>query len=453
MHPKKVYIETHGCQMNVDDSLRMEKSLASLSYQATLRPEDADLILINTCSIREKASHKAHSAVGRYYPLKSLKPSMILGLTGCQAQMEGQKILQRFHYLDFVLGPDQLASLPQLIQKIESGKERQLNQTARIKPSEFEFVELALAGQETMRSAFVTIMKGCDNFCSFCVVPFVRGREVSRPSGEIIEEIKRLIDHGVKEVTLLGQNVNSYGSKGSAELSFPELLRKIAKESSIERIRFTTSHPKDVKQDLIDAFRDLPQLCKHLHLPVQAGSNKVLQKMYRTYTREEYLSIVEGLRNACPDIAITTDLIVGFPGESDEDFEQTLSLMDEVRFDAAFSFCYSPRPHTTAARYFLEDVPSQTKENRLRLLQEKQRRFTFQKNEGCVGKNYNVLVEGASKWGESLQARTTHNRVVHLNSMDETLVGKVLKVKIMQASPTALKGEILSSDEGDVWGM
>ncbi len=428
--------------MNVDDSLRMAKRVAPLGYQYTERPEDADLILINTCSVREKASHKAHSAVGRYYPLKALKPSLILGLAGCQAQVEGEKILKRFDHLDFVLGPDQLGSLSDLVEKIEKGGGRSVNQTKRIKTSDFKFVELALDAQDTMHSAFVTIMKGCDNFCSFCIVPFVRGREVSRPSQEIIDEIKTLTEHGVKEVTLLGQNVNSYGSKNSAEPAFALLLRKIEEECSLERIRFTTSHPKDVGEDLMEAFRDLPRLAKHIHLPVQAGSNAVLQKMYRTYTREEYLKKVEGLRKACPDIAITTDLIVGFPGESDADFAETLSLMDEVHFDAAFSFCYSPRPHTTAARYFEDNVELKLKEERLHVLQDKQKKITFAKNEECVGKCYDVLVEGKSKLGDSLQGRTSHNRIVHFNSTDSSLVGKMLKVKILRAGPMALVGEV-----------
>lgn len=442
MHPKKVYIETHGCQMNVDDSLRMAKLVAPLAYHYTERPEDADLILINTCSVREKASHKAHSAVGKYYPLKALKPSMILGLAGCQAQVEGEKFLKRFDHLDFVLGPDQIASLPEVVEKIEKGEGRSFNQTKRIKAADFQFVELVLDAQETMHSAFVTIMKGCDNFCSFCIVPFVRGREVSRSSREIIDEIKKLTAHGVKEVTLLGQNVNSYGSKNSAETSFASLLRKIAEESPLERIRFTTSHPKDVGQDLMEAFRDLPVLAKHIHLPVQAGSNSVLQRMYRTYTREEYLKIIEGLKKACPDIAISTDLIVGFPGETDEDFKETLSLMEAVQFDAAFSFCYSPRPHTTAARYFEDNVDLKLKEERLHILQDKQKKITFAKNEACVGKYEDVLLEGVSRRGESLQGRSTHNRMVHLSSTDENLIGKMLKVKIIRATPMALIGEI-----------
>lgn len=443
MHPKKVYIETHGCQMNVDDSLRMAKRVAPLGYHYTERPEDADLILINTCSVREKASHKAHSAVGRYYPLKALKPSMILGLAGCQAQVEGEKILKRFDHLDFVLGPDQIASLPEVVEKIEKGEGRSFNQTKRIKPADFKFVELVLDPQENMHSAFVTIMKGCDNFCSFCIVPFVRGREVSRASSDILEEIKRLADHGVQEVTLLGQNVNSYGSKNTSELSFAQLLQKIEEETSIQRIRFTTSHPKDVGQDLMDAFSHLKKLAKHIHLPVQSGSNQVLEKMYRTYTREEYLGIVKGLQKACPEIAITTDLIVGFPGEDEMAFEDTLSLMDEVGFDNSFSFCYSPRPHTTAARYFDDSIDLKTKEERLHRLQEKQKQITFAKNEACVGEYYDVLVEGLSKKGETLQSRSTHHRIVHLNSTDVSLIGKIKKVKIIQATPMALVGELL----------
>jgi tRNA-2-methylthio-N6-dimethylallyladenosine synthase len=441
MQEKKLYIETYGCQMNVDDSHRMSRLLTPLHYQLTENPEDADLILINTCSVREKASHKAHSAIGRFYPYKAVKPQVLLGLTGCQAQVEGKKLLERFHYLDFVLGPDQIGALPEVVKNLEQGEQTSIDQTRRVRPEDFQFVSLVGNVPETTSSAFVTIMKGCDNFCSFCIVPFVRGREISRPSDEILNEIRELCRQRVKEVTLLGQNVNSYGTKRGGEFSFAELLYRIAEETPIERIRFTTSHPKDVKDDLVRAFKEIPVLAQHIHLPVQSGSNAVLKKMYRTYTREEYLEIVSNLREASPEIAITTDLIVGFPGETDDDFEQTLSLMEEVRFDSAFSFLYSPRPHTTAGRYFQDDVPSQVKENRLRCLQEKQNRMTHAQNEKCVGKSFLVLVEGASKFGGTLQGRTTHNRIAHLNFFDDSLIGEMLKVKIVRATPMALMGE------------
>ncbi|MFO1519038.1 MAG: tRNA (N6-isopentenyl adenosine(37)-C2)-methylthiotransferase MiaB [bacterium] len=441
MASKKLYIETHGCQMNVDDSLRMSRSLAPSGYERTENPQEADLIVINTCSVREKASHKAHSAIGRFYQYKALRPEVMLGLAGCQAQAEGEGLLKRFKYLDFVLGPDQIRRLPELVKEMEEGK-RSLDATGRIKPADFEFVDLTLGGGETTHSAFVTIMKGCDNFCSFCIVPFVRGREVSRPSDEIVSEIRELCRHGVKEVTLLGQNVNSYGTKNTGEISFSRLLRRIADETDLKRLRFTTSHPKDVGEDLAEAFRDIPILAKHLHLPIQSGSNRVLEKMYRTYTREEYLRIVERLRKACPDLALTTDLIVGFPGETEESFGETLSLLDEVRFDAAYSFVYSPRPHTTAGRYFADDVPSQVKENRLRFLQEKQLKISFEENEKCVGRSYEVLIEGPSKIGESFQGRTPQNRIVHWKGAFERRVGEMVKVKVTRATPSALVGEV-----------
>jgi tRNA-2-methylthio-N6-dimethylallyladenosine synthase len=442
MSSKKFYIETHGCQMNVDDSSRMGSLLNSAGYQATSRSEEADLILINTCSVREKASHKAHSAVGRYYGLKEANPHLLLGIAGCQAQAEGGSLLKRFEYLDFVLGPDQISQLPRILRDLEEGGHPPVDGTQRLKPDDFSFVNLSLGAGESIFSAYVTIMKGCDNFCSFCIVPFVRGREVSRPSSEIISEIKNLCLHGVKEVTLLGQNVNSYGSKRTGELPFAELLHRIAEETAVKRIRFTTSHPKDIGTDLIDAFRCIPSLASHLHLPVQSGSDRVLERMYRTYRRGEYLEIVKKLRESCPEIAITTDLIVGFPGESDEDFEQTLSLMEDVQFDAAYSFVYSPRPHTTAGRYFADDVPSQAKENRLRFLQDRQAAVTFDKNQKCVGRSYEVLIEGPSKLGGSYQGRTPQNRIVHLEGLDESWVGEMVSVKVVRATPMALIGEL-----------
>ncbi len=438
---KKVFIETYGCQMNVDDSLRMSRSLQPLNYEPTEVPEEADLIVINTCSVRERASHKAHSAIGRYRIQKEMRPGTLLGITGCQAQAEGKSLLKRFRYLDFVLGPDQIGNLSEIVAELEAGRTRSVDATARIKPQDFSFVDLSLKGRETLRSAFVTIMKGCDNFCSFCIVPFVRGREVSRPSSEIIEEIRSLSEHGVQEVTLLGQNVNSYGTKRSDDVSFARLLQKIANETPIRRIRFTTSHPKDVHEDLMKAFEIIPALARHIHLPVQSGSNEVLKRMYRTYTREEYLAIVEGLRTQCPDIAITTDFIVGFPGETDRDFDETLSLIEQVQFDAAYSFVYSPRPHTTAGRYFTDDVPNEVKEDRLRLLQTRQSEITFSHHQQCVGKEYEILLEGPSRIGETFQGRTTHFRIVHLSGLNPAQPGDWIKVKIARATPTALIGE------------
>lgn len=444
MENKKVYIETHGCQMNVDDSLRMGQLLKPLNYQITETPKEADLILINTCSIREKASRKARSAIGRFHHLKIARPEILLGLTGCQAQAEGKVLLDRFSYLNFVLGPDQIKSLPEVIESLEKKKTNSINKTERIKPNEFDFVSLTPDPEESIVSAYVTIMKGCDNFCSFCIVPFVRGREVSRAPDEIIEEIRKLTAHGVKEVNLLGQNVNSYGTKKGAQTSFVDLLKRISQETEIQRIRFITSHPKDVGEDLINAYAEIPQLAKHLHLPVQSGSTSILEKMYRTYTREEFLKITRSLQKVCPDVSITTDIIVGFPGETDEDFEQTLSLVDEVQFDASYSFLYSSRPHTTAGRYLKDEIPKEVKEKRLKTLQEKQAEITLRQNEKCVGEISEVLVQGSSKWGESLQGRTSQYRIVHLNINDESLVGQIVPVKIVKACHNSLTGEIIT---------
>jgi tRNA-2-methylthio-N6-dimethylallyladenosine synthase len=441
---KKFYIKTYGCQMNELDGTQMGRLLKRQGYVPTEDPQDAEVILINTCSIREKASQKVYSDVGRFRSLKLRHPERVLGVTGCQAQAEGMHLKKRFPYLDLVVGPDHVAEIPAMIEEIQN---KSLQVPARVqfeKREDYQFLNLLPDEDENQFKAFVTIMKGCDNFCSFCIVPFVRGREVCRDAEEIITEVRGLAERGVKEVTLLGQNVNSYGVGRHAEqegaVSFAKLLHKISMETDIERIRFTTSHPKDLSEDLIEQFRHNPKLAKHFHLPVQSGSDSVLERMYREYTRQSYLKKLHWLRDACPGLAVSTDIIVGFPGETEEEFGATMDLLEEVRYDSIYSFAYSPRPKTTAALYFKDDVPEEQKRERLKRLQNLQDKITQEKNREYLGRTLEVLTEGPSRQGQTYAGRSSQNHVVHFEACEED-VGRTLKIKIAYAGPNSLIGE------------
>jgi tRNA-2-methylthio-N6-dimethylallyladenosine synthase len=445
---KQFYIKTYGCQMNDLDGAQMGRLLKASGYRAASDPEAADVILINTCSIREKASQKVYSDVGRFRSLKLKNPDLVLGVTGCQAQAEGPFLQKRFPYLDLVIGPDHVAKIPELVGEAAAKRARVPARTGFAKREDYRFLHLLPDEEENQVKAFVTIMKGCDNFCSFCIVPFVRGREVCRDAEDVVAEARELAERGVREITLLGQNVNSYGvgrhagenSKGGSDVSFARLLRLIADETGIERIRFTTSHPKDLSDELIDEFRVNRKLARHFHLPVQSGSDDILTKMYRGYTRGEYLERLARLRSACPDLAITTDVIVGFPGESAADFAATMDLIREVRYDSLYSFVYSPRPKTTAALYFSDDVPREVKEGRLAELQEEQARIGWELNRGQVGRDLDVLVEGPSKQGATYSGRSSQNHVVHFVG-GEGDVGQILPIRITHAGPNSLIGE------------
>src|SRR5574337_355801 len=385
---KKVFLETFGCQMNENDSDRILGFLKDVRYSRTYEPDKADLIILNTCSIRDKAEQKVYSALGRFKDLKHGNPGLIIGVSGCVAQQEGAKLLKRAPYLDIVFGPHNIHRLKDLLAEASlKNRPVAVEQSAEIGADEYG-ITLPATGHK----AFVSIMRGCDNFCAYCIVPYTRGREVSRASLEIIEEVKRLSDKGVREVTLLGQNVNSYGNNGG-DVSFPVLLKMAAGVDGIKRVRFITSHPKDISEELIFLFKDEPKLCRHIHLPVQSGSDEVLRKMGRGYTKDEYLSRVSLLKSLYPDMAIPTDIIVGFPGETGAGFGETMALLDTVRFDNIFSFMYSPRPGTRAAS-FTEQVAFDVKSERLRVLQEAQREITFQRNRSLVGSKIEVLVEG-----------------------------------------------------------
>jgi len=436
---KRVYIETYGCQMNEHDTERILRLLAGSHYLETKDAQEADLILINTCSVREKPEHKVYSALGRYKWLKE-KRGAIIGVAGCVAQQEGDRLLDRVPYLDMVIGTHAIPMLPQLLQKIEFFGQR-ICETGFDPEGNYLKTILPQKPLDKVKS-YVTIMQGCDHFCSYCIVPYVRGREKSRSSREIIEEVRHLAEMGVKEIFLLGQNVNSYGKGLEEEINFPKLLRRINEIEGLQRIRFTTSHPKDLSEELIQAFSKLPKLCEHIHLPFQSGSDKILKAMHRGYTKDSYLEKIDRLKEVCPFIAVTSDVIVGFPGEEEKDFEETLDLIRKVRFDDLFSFKYSPRKGTRAAQ-FTDKVEEKVKQDRLSILQEIQGGITLQKNQEIEGRVEEVLVEGWSKQSEKdITGRTRTNKIVNFEG-DLELVGKLVPVQITKAYPHSLRGEIV----------
>ncbi len=442
---KRYFLHTFGCQMNVNDSLRMGEVLARLSYAPTQSCEDADLILLNTCAIREKAEDKMISALGRYRAIKMSRQALI-GVGGCVAQQEKENLLRRAPFVDFVFGPDAIGKLPDILRRVEANR-RRVVETAFVDSEHYVFPR---ADPQTSRgkvTEFVTVMKGCDNVCSFCVVPHTRGREVSRPYAEVLAEIADLASVGVAEVTLIGQNVNSY--RGG--ISFAELLRRAARVSGIERVRFTTSHPHDLSDELIDAFRVEPKIAPHFHLPVQSGSDPVLKRMRRDYTVAEYLRRLQALRQARPGIAVTTDVIVGFPGETEEDFQRTLALTEAVRFENQFSFIFSARPRTAAGLREKEwgAIPRELKIERLERLQKLQRQISAEILAKQVGEVVEVLVEGSSKFNPARWfGRTAENRSVTFEG--EARAGAIAKVAIERSSPNALAGVIVEACDKSV---
>ena len=444
--------------MNVYDSEQIAKILNPLGYKINSSIEVADLIIVNTCSIREKAEQKVLSFLGRLADLKRRRSNLIIGVGGCVAQQEGEKILERMPHVNLVFGTHAIYRLPYLIEKIESERCSIVDVEMSEIIEEFEAViESPLDRTDPNVTSFVTIMRGCDNFCTYCVVPYVRGRETSRSPESIVSEVIGLVETGIREITLLGQNVNSYGKKEKLT-SFPRLLVSLNEIAGLFRIRFTTSHPKDLSDDLIITFKELDKLCNHIHLPVQSGSNKILKKMNRKYSRELYLEKVGKLRNNCPGIAITSDIIVGFPGETIADFEETLNLIKEVEFDGLFAFKYSDRPNAPAAR-FTKKITEQEKKYRLQNLLNVQEYFTTKKNRVLVGSNELVLVEGVSKkklYSNDTQSkcqyvqwtgRTATNKIVNFIQGDATiprdriLKGKIVNVKIEKAYSHSLLGK------------
>ena len=435
---RKVFIKTYGCQMNVYDSEKMADLLYGCHYQTTSDINQADLILLNTCSIREKPEHKIYSILGRLKKLKDKKPGLILGVGGCVAQQEGEKLFEKSPQLDLVFGTHSIDKLPNLLKEIEEKKAK----VCETNMSEKGYLDKGVCGYSSQKvSSYVSIIRGCNNFCSFCVVPYVRGRERSRPKEQILEEVKHLSQHGVKEVVLLGQNVNSYGNDLGVTDDFPRLLASINDNiQGIERIRFITSHPKDLSDDLIRCFNELDKVCEHIHLPVQSGSNNILKLMNRHYTRDSYLEKVDKLRKVCPEIGITSDVIVGFPQETQRDFEDTLDLMKEVKFDDLFSFQYSDRPMTQATR-LQHKVPSDVKRDRLRILQEAQNEYSLEKNKDMLHKIEDVLVERVSKKDpHCMTGKTATNKTVNFVG-GEHLRGMLISVKIRDVHLHSLTGE------------
>ncbi len=437
--PRKVFIKTYGCQMNVYDSERMVHVLQECNYQITSDIKQADLILLNTCSIREKPEHKIYSILGRLKKLKDKKPDLILGVGGCVAQQEGEKLFEKSPCLDLVFGTHSINKLPHLLKGVAEKRSK----VCEIKMSKNGYLDEGVSCYSSQKvSSYVSIIRGCNNFCSFCIVPYVRGRERSRPKEEILEEVKHLSQSGVKEVVLLGQNVNSYGNDLGIVESFPRLLASINDIKSVKRIRFITSHPKDLSDDLIRCFKELDKVCKHIHLPVQSGSNKILKLMNRHYTRENYLEKVDKLRRVCPEIGITSDMIVGFPQETQKDFEDTLELMKEVKFDDLFSFQYSDRPMTSATR-FKEKIPPDIKRERLKILQETQNEYNLEKNKAVLHKVEELLVEGKSKKDQKfMTGKTGSNKTVNFAGGND-LRGMLVSVMIKDIHLHSLKGELV----------
>lgn len=436
---KRVFIHTFGCQMNVNDTMRMSEALSSMKYAPTPVADNADLIILNTCSIREKAEDKMLSALGRYRQVK-LQRGALIGVGGCVAQQEKNRILERVPYVDFVFGPDAIQKLPEIIQRVEEDRVRVV-ETAWVDSEDYVFPRADPNTSRGKATEFITVMKGCDNVCAFCVVPHTRGREVSRPFGDILQEAASLTTVGVREVTLVGQNVNSY--RGG--ISFAQLLLRTAQVPGIERVRFTTSHPHDLSDELVEAFRVEPKIMGHFHLPVQSGSNDVLKRMRRDYTVAEYLERLAKLRAARPGIAVTTDIIVGFPGETDADFEATYQLTDQVRYAGQFSFIYSPRPKTGAAMREAEwgAVPHEVKIARLERLNALQKKCSVEFNAPFVGQTVEVLVESHSRTDVTRRfGRTSQNTTVNFDG--DAPIGALVKVHIEAASAASLSGRQVS---------
>jgi tRNA-2-methylthio-N6-dimethylallyladenosine synthase len=445
MTTAKLYIRTFGCQMNEYDSDKMADVLrAADGLVPTDRPEDADVILFNTCSVREKAQEKVFSDLGRVRHLKQLKPGLVIGVGGCVASQEGAAIVARAPYVDVVFGPQTLHRLPQLIE----ARRRTGRPQVDISFPEIEKFDHLPPPRVEGASAFVSIMEGCSKYCSFCVVPYTRGEEISRPLDDVLTEVADLADHGVREVTLLGQNVNAWRGapgEGAAAADFALLLEYVAAIPGIERIRYTTSHPKEFTPRLIAAYERLPALVSHVHLPVQSGSDRVLAAMKRGYTALEYKSIVRRLRQVRPGISLSTDFIVGFPGETEDDFERTMALVAELGFDASFSFVYTRRPGTPAAD-LADDTPAATKLARLQRLQAVLNDNVARISEAMVGSTQQILVEGPSRRdGDELMGRTENNRIVNFAG-PARLIGTMASVRITRALPHSLRGEVVQRE-------
>ncbi|MEP5728352.1 MAG: tRNA (N6-isopentenyl adenosine(37)-C2)-methylthiotransferase MiaB [Sulfitobacter sp.] len=436
--PKKLFIKTYGCQMNVYDSERMAEALSDKGYVETQEASEADMILLNTCHIREKAAEKVYSELGRLKRFKNGNPDLKIGVAGCVAQAEGEEIMRRQPAVDLVVGPQSYHRLPEMEARVRAG------QTALDTdfPEEDKFEHLkARPKAKRAPAAFLTVQEGCDKFCAFCVVPYTRGAEVSRPAERVLSEARDLVERGVREVTLLGQNVNAYHGAGpSGEMTLANLIRALAKVDGLERIRYTTSHPNDMDDDLIAAHADVPQLMPYLHLPVQSGSDHILKRMNRSHTAESYLRLIERIREARPDILMSGDFIVGFPEETDADFEATMDLVREVKYGYAYSFKYSTRPGTPAAERKLIDP--EVADNRLQRLQALITQHQKEIQENMVGRDVSVLVERAGRQSGQMLGKSEYLHAVHIE--DCTLqVGEIAKVRVEDSKTNSLSARLL----------
>ena len=448
--PRKVFVQTHGCQMNEYDSSRMLDLLREThGLVAAGSADEADVLLLNTCSIREKAQEKVFHQLGRWRELKRTRPHLVIGVGGCVASQEGEAIGRRAPYVDVVFGPQTLHRLPEMIEQRWSGTRGK--PLVDISFPEIEKFDRLPAPSVKGPTAFVSVMEGCSKYCTFCVVPYTRGEEVSRPFDDVIEEIVTLAEGGVREVTLLGQNVNAYrGLNHLGEIvDFAELLAYVAAVEGIGRIRYTTSHPLECTQSLMQAHASIPELVAHLHLPVQSGSDRILAAMKRNHTALEYKSIIRGLRRARPGMTFSSDFIVGFPGETERDFNDTLKLIEDVGFDQSYSFVYSPRPGTPAAS-LPDETPQELKLQRLQQLQATINRQAFEISRRMVGSTQRILVDGRSPRDPGrLQGRTENNRIAHFRSDDPTLIGRFIDVEITEALPNSLRAERIGAGSAE----
>jgi tRNA-2-methylthio-N6-dimethylallyladenosine synthase len=432
------FLETFGCQMNEHDSEKVAGLLLARGYQQVQTPEAANLILYNTCSIREKAAQKVFSRLGVYRDSlgKGLGKEQKIGVLGCVAQQEGEAIFSRAPWVSLVCGSASYRNLPQMLAQFEAGAER----VTGLDNHTDETFETEVTRRDNPWRAYITIIEGCDKACAYCVVPFTRGPERSRDSARVLAELRQLAEHGYSEVQFLGQTVNSYADPSPRKLSFSKLLVEAAQVPGIRRVRFTTSHPRDFTRDIVAAIDSQPAICNHVHLPVQSGSSRVLHAMQRTYSRAEYLEKIGMIRSAKRQTAITTDIIVGFPGETEAEFDETLSLLDEVKYEGVFSFKYSPRPNTPATA-MPDAIPEEEKSRRLALLQEKQRAIQVTKLQKLVGETFEVHVDGASKKENQWYGHSSCNRVVNFSSTESALLGQYVSVRVNGCTPNSLLGE------------
>lgn len=439
---KSVFVKTFGCQMNVYDSDRMMGLLQADGFSRASDVREADVILVNTCSIRDKSEHKVLSLLGQLRPLKEKKPDTVIGITGCVAQRLGRTLLHRIPHLDLVMGPDSVERVVPLVKDalhrglrtVDSHLDTKLHPEART----YTQPALSPASGKSKPSEFLTIMKGCDHFCTYCIVPYVRGRERSRSIAEVIRDVENLVAHGTREVVFLGQNINTYG-KGSTE-NLAQLLEAANGVKDLERIRYVTSHPRDLGDDLIAQFGTLEKLCPALHLPFQSGSNAVLKRMSRLYRREDYLEKTEKLRAACPSLALSADVIVGFPSETDQDFEETLDIIRKVEFSTVFSFKYSPRPGTRAIAYKGDEVPETVKDARLLELQVLVNSIVERENASYLGRKTSVLMESLDRKARHYTGRNPQGKLVHVINAGPATVGKTLDIEVTECTGSNLRG-------------